>query len=61
MIICINMTDYIKYVMDEYSEDEEPKPARNYFFFRFDEEITLGNLRFADMLKALQLNREIAL
>lgn len=25
------------------------------FFFRFDEEVTLGNLRFADMLKALQL------
>ena len=43
------------YPMDEYSEGEEPKPARNYFFFRFDEEVTLGNLRFADMLKALQV------
>lgn len=49
------MTSYIKYVMDEYSEGEEPKSARNYFFFRFDEEKTLGNLRFADMLKALQI------
>lgn len=42
------------YPMEEYSEGEGEKPKRNYFFFRFDEEVTLGNLMFSDMLKSLK-------
>ena len=43
------------YPMEEFSDDEEPKPTRNYFFFRFDEEVTLGNLKFKEMLTAMKI------
>ena len=42
------------YPMEEYSEYGEDMPSRNYFFFRFDEEITLGRLNFPELLRNLK-------
>lgn len=42
------------YPMEEFSDDGELKPARNYYFFRFDEEVTIGNLKFKEMFAAMK-------
>ena len=42
------------YPMEEFSDDGEPKPARNYYFFRFDEEVTIGNLKFRELFAAMK-------
>ena len=42
------------YPMEDFSENKGDVPTRNYFFFRFDEEITLGNLNFPELLKDLK-------
>ena len=47
------------YPMDEFTDGEATEPAHNYFFFRFDEEVTIGKLKFKDMLPAMK-NKHIA-
>lgn len=42
------------YPMEEFSADGEQKLARNYYFFRFDEEVTIGNLKFKEMFAAMK-------
>lgn len=43
------------YPTEEFKENEISQSKRNYFFFRFDEEVSIGQLRFQEMLKDLKV------
>ncbi len=43
------------YPIEEFKGNDTQQPKRNYFFFRFDEEVSIGKLKFKKMLNDLKV------